>query len=93
MISDLGSDGVLGWAHMAFKLHCFFSNIVLGRETREEVMASTREFIARGKLSKCISISFIVLIFNEDGANVIMDSWPISLIGGIYKNFSGSFGN
>lgn len=56
-------------------------------------MASTREFIARGKLSKCISISFIVLIFNEDGANVIMDRWPISLIGGIYKNFSGSFGN
>lgn len=34
MISDLGSDGVLGWAHMAFKLHCFFSNIVLGRNKR-----------------------------------------------------------
>lgn len=44
-----------------------------------------KEFHARGRLSKNLGASFIVLIPKKDEADRIRDFRPISLIGSVYK--------
>lgn len=50
-----------------------------------DVMAFMKEFHEKGKFSKHIGASFIVLIAKKAGAENIRDFRPISLIGAIYK--------
>jgi hypothetical protein len=50
-----------------------------------DFMAVFEEFYARGKFVKSINSSFISLIPKTQGAKVIVDFRPISLVGGVYK--------
>ena len=50
-----------------------------------DVMDFMTEFHVRGKLSKHIGASFIVLTAKKVGAEIIKDFRPISLISSIYK--------
>jgi hypothetical protein len=50
-----------------------------------DFMAVFEEFYARGKFVKSINFTFISLISKTQGAKVITDFHPISLVGGVYK--------
>jgi hypothetical protein len=50
-----------------------------------DFMAVFEEFYARGKFVKNINSTFISLIPKTQGAKVIIDFRPISLVGGVYK--------
>lgn len=54
-------------------------------DIKEEMMAFMSSFHYRGRLSKHIRASFIVLISRKSGEESIRDIHPISLIGSIYK--------
>lgn len=54
-------------------------------EIKLDAMTFTKEFHEKGKLSKQIGASFIVLIAKKAGAENIWDFRPINLIGAIYK--------
>eukprot|EP00268_Persea_americana_P013231 TRINITY_DN15776_c0_g3_i2.p1 TRINITY_DN15776_c0_g3~~TRINITY_DN15776_c0_g3_i2.p1 ORF type:complete len:125 (-),score=12.33 TRINITY_DN15776_c0_g3_i2:74-448(-) len=60
---------------------------------KKDVLAFMDEFHPRGKLSKGMGASFIVLILKKSGEIGIRDYRPISLLGSIYKilAFRGSF--
>lgn len=54
-------------------------------DLRGEIMELFKEFHDRGKLSKNLCASFIVLILKKEGVDHLRDFRPISLIGSIYK--------
>ena len=55
---------------------------------KKDVLAFVDEFHRRGKLSKGMGASFIVLIPKKSGEIGIRDYRPISLLGCIYKSLS-----
>ena len=55
---------------------------------KKDIMAFINEFHQRGKLSKGLGASFIVLIMKKVGEIGIRDYRPISLLGSIYKIFA-----
>lgn len=54
-------------------------------DVKEDILQFMKEFHARGRPSKNLGASFIVLIPKKDEADRIRDFRPISLIGSVYK--------